>query len=528
MDRPTAAVGSYFVVFLNWLLTTGFVAIYQEGLLPNTLGFLLVIVLTARLKKNLSVAYAPLPSLVLSGIILALLILAHPFCSYWWFLSSLLLLGCEIGFSPGAPPSALIRRYLIIIEVGFLLSAYWWLPFVSNLRMNQTLATEPFNNDPLAMVLGRLLSMKNNGGWAMLLFAIAGGVELWRRGDRKTFFLLTGLIALSALLTVNAINAVLPFSSVVSSSQRLRFEGFYYWSVLLLAAHAVPPLWRRGPAMRGVLVALLVAGFFVFPLYHARWLSEPVTSESVADISDLRKTMNDRLTLGEFVFTEDDWSVIPVYGSPHFLQQQLPTASGKTWDVSGGLPEGTRGSRLITPLGQQLGNIPLVNQLRRFLDNHGVRYLVTTTAKSRDALQKTPDHKLIWEGTSPFPDRLALIERSGFQSRFGLPAEASAVLSKVSYAPPGAYELLFGQPVSLPAGTSLAVGFHPFLRVFADGRPISTLPNEDHLLTLREGIDHASTIEIVFTPPFLHRLTGWISLLGWITAIFLLFFKRRS
>ncbi|MCB4756388.1 MAG: hypothetical protein LHV69_05035 [Elusimicrobia bacterium] len=535
--RPThAALGTFLIPLLNGELSVGTTALYQEGFLPNATGFIFSIIALRRLKEDLAGDRRALSALLVTGICVAFTILSHPFCAYWWIWASLLLLITEIigGHQAWA---TLLKRYLLVLSLGLLLSAYWWIAFLLNL--DEMKRTDPF---ALTDIAGKLISMEHNGGWKIVLLAAFGIIYLFVKKEWKTLGFLGGAAVLSFLLSTGVINPFLPMGEMIQTSQRLRFEAYYYFFIITLAAFSIPLAWTLAgffPWPTLIKALRLSFSIFLFSMIltvrdNVRGFIHPISNPATRQIEPLRQYLLDHLQPGDFILTEDNWAAIPSLGTPHFLHHNLPQGTDRLWDLSGGLPEGTRGCVRPSDISYHLDKTGWIGNEEDYLRHRGVRYVVTSTGLSRRTLLKEhwlrltwPDPRLTGEW-SPGADFLALFELKNFNTRFGLPPEASALIKDLTYQAPGQYLIQFEKPVTLEAKTSLTLNYHPWLQVKANGKEISKSHNANFQMVLPEKAENIVTLEIRYVPPFPVQAANKLSALGWILGVLYLGFCLTS
>jgi hypothetical protein len=165
-----------------------------------------------------------------------------------------------------------------------------------------------------------------------------------------------------------------------------------------------------------------------------------------------------------------------------------------------------------------------------YLRSRGVRYIVTTNPATQSRLAGLP-----WLNQAYAGRVITIFELRDFSTPFGLPAAAGKNLTEASYHAPNSYDLRFAQPVSLPAGSALALSYHPWLKVTADGRPVATERSTDSQLVLGEPVESTRLLTVTYSPPLSARAPGVISLvalslvlLGLIRPDFLDFLRSRT
>lgn len=522
LKRIIAALGTSFLLALNASFGIGLGALYGVGLLPNGLGFILAIWTLGRLKRDLSRPDRSPRQLLLTGLAFGLLILSHTFSAYWFVAASLILLATEtIGRSE---ISWIIRRYGVMLGVGLLISAYWWVPLF--LGIDQMGPTGAIQQSPTGAILSGLLLAKDSGGIVMALLAAAGVAYLTLRHRYRTLGFFGGLLIFSLLLSVNAINSLLPFSSVIASSQYIRFQAFAAWLILALGAFGLGGIWAlcrkiKLPFVPGTLLASVVLVIFtqvVWPTLNVkRGFINVVNNPPTDDLGKVAGYLNANLKTGQFILTEFNWDARFYYGSPHFLNQRLPMEVPDAWDLDGNFPEGTLGASKAVLVASVLEQVPYLESQEDYLRGRGVRYVITTHPATRLKLAAVPWLREVFVGRS-----MQVFELTGYDRPFGLPATAAAQLAGVDYRDPGLYALRFNQPVDLPAATSLAVSYHPWLKARADGKPIPTRADVDHQLQLTQASTGISRLTLTYQPPFAARLPIAFSGLIFLAVVILL------
>ena len=537
MGRIPAAIGSSLIILMDPPFTAGINSIYQVGLLPNSWGFILTILLLARINRDISRENRSQKSIIFSGFLLGALILSHTFSTYWFFIAVPILIAGEITFSHGRWRQ-ILSRFALTLTIGFGLSLFWWYPFILNSpNMNEI---EPMHSFFTIEILTRLASLKEGGGIPIIVLAIAGIWTLWAKKEKKTIFFLLWIGFITFHVALNTFNAILPFGKILASFQRVRFEGFYLWTMIALAANSPGGLELlikkyKWPYRLTMLVAfILIQAFIVTPkLYLAKNIPRVLNNLQVRTLPDLAQFLEGRIKPGEFILSELNWGALKSYGTPHFLNQNLPLLSGQLWDLSGNLPESTRGSERAKILAQQMGNAEFFPQNENYLRERGVRYLVTLEDKTRRALLEFPGKfQLVCDYPQTFPKypsrpksilpMPAVFELKNFKTPFGLPKEIAAELADLQYFPPGRYLLSFKKPTDFPSPTTLALSYHPWLKIFADGKPLPAAPNEDHLLKINSPVSKVQKLEILFSPPPLLAITKILSGAFFLCLLFLL------
>lgn len=523
LNRLVAAFGTSFLLALNASFGIGLGALYGVGLLPNGLGFILAIWLLGRLKRDLSEPARGKYQFVLSGLLLGLLLLAHTFSAYWWLLASLVLAATEL-YPGGERLRRVGKRYGFILLVGLLVSAYWWIPLALNLEnMGPTGAIQ---QSPRLEILSALGLSQDSGGIVMSLLAAAGLAYLAVRRQLRTLAFFVGLGVLSLLLALNTINNLLPFSSIIGSSQFIRFQAFFSWLLMALAAFGAAGIWYllrriRIPYLPHAIFGAILAAVFLFvvlpTLDEKRGFVRAMDNSPVRELDDLAAYLNGTRKPGEFILSEFNWESRFYFGSPHFVNQRLPGLVDDSWDLQGNFPEGTVGATKALTIASTLEQTEYLLTQREYLQSRGVRFIVTTHPATRAGLRTVPWLRQTWQGTV-----LSVFELTDYAHAFGLPATAGPQVSGVSYQAPGRYEVSFAQPVSLASGTSLALSYHPWLRVSADGRPIATREDLEHRLELNEDASDVRTLTVDYQPAGSAKAAGVLSILAILAVVVLL------
>lgn len=512
LNRIVAAAGTSFLLALNASFGIGLGALYGVGLLPNGLGFIMAIWTLGRLKRELSQPERGARQLVLTGLLFGLLVLSHTFSAYWWVAASLILLATE---TLGRKASTLwaLKRYAIVAGIGLLVSAYWWVPLF--LGIEHMGPTGAIAQSSWSDILSGLLLAKDSGGIAMAVLAAGGLAFLAFRRRWRTLAFFGGTLAFSLLLSVNAINAILPFGSVIGSSQFIRFQAFVAWLMLALAAVGLAGLWHLLKRIRlpfvpatalGSIVLLLFA-LVVWPtLQVKRGFINVVNNSATDELEPTAAFLDQNLRPGEFILSEFNWESRFYYGSPHFVNQRLPMRSGKVWDLDGNFPEGTLGAVKPVLAASVMDDTAYLTSQQQYLRDRGVRYIVATHPGTRVRLAALPWLRLAHPGRA-----ISVFELVDFKTPLGLPAEAAAKVEAIEYEPPGRYRVQFKEPVSIPAGRSLALSYHPWYKVSADGKPIATDADDNDQLRL---LNHANakSLTLDYAPPAATRVAGLVSL----------------
>jgi uncharacterized membrane protein len=240
VDPLPAAEGAVLVPALNHSLGVGLGALYGLGLLPNGLGMLLAVATLGRVKRDLSDPERGVRHWIFTGFLVGLLVLAHTFTTYWWGLAAAVLVIVE---SLGNPRGvAIVARFLGILGVAALVSAYWWAPLLLNLT--QMSPPETMVPGPPAEMAKAMLLALDGGGPIIALLALGGCVFLIARRQWRVLIFLVLVAKLSFLLGMNLVNRALPFGRVVASTQFMRFQPFFALTWTLLAGFGVAGIVR--------------------------------------------------------------------------------------------------------------------------------------------------------------------------------------------------------------------------------------------------------------------------------------------
>jgi hypothetical protein len=526
--RPLgAALGAATALALDQNLGVGLGALYGVGLLPNGLGILLAIGTLGRLERDLADPGRDLRHRVVTGLWIGLLLLAHTFTSYWWAMASLILALTEAaGRSRGL---SILGRYAAMLAIAGLVSAYWWVPLILNLR--QMAAPEVMVPGPRLEMAKAMLLARDGGGPALSLLAILGlgSMAATRRFRHLLFF--GAVTALSFLLGLDVINRALPFRSVVGSTQFMRFQAFFAccWSILAgfglaqiaQACERLRSRWWAAAALAAT-AALLYVLVLNPSLERQRGYVGVVANAATAELDPLSRELRRRLRPGDFILSEFNWGARFSLGSPHFVTQRLPLVAANVWDLEGNYPESTRGATHAHYIASVLGAASYVRTQQEYLASRGVRFIVTCSPDTRSALADEDWLAPAWQGQT-----LALFELTGARRPFGLPIEAAAQVSAVSFDDRGRYRIAFRSPVTLPAGTSLALSHHPWLRAESERGPIAVGADAQHRLELAETARDVRSLTIAYRPPPVTAVAGAVSWIAWITALLWLAWRAR-
>ena len=154
---------------------------------------------------------------------------------------------------------------------------------------------------------------------------------------------------------------------------------------------------------------------------------------------------------------------------------------------------------------------------QNLLIKRGVRFVVTSQKKTFLSLKQQSWLTPIWtEGVQEKNEEtfLSVFEVKSKGRRFGFNPSLSSHLKEVQFVPPGHYRISFSSPVTIEQGAVLAVSYHPWLKVVMNGNVIATKPDIDSLLELTSEVKNVSTIDIIYSPPLMAKLSKIISCLG--------------
>jgi len=519
LDPLPAAEGAVLVPTLNHSLGVGLGALYGVGLLPNGLGVLLAIATLGRLKRDLSDPDRGSRHWIVTGLMVGLLWIAHTFTSYWWGLAAAVLVATETVRNPRGV--TIVTRFIGILCLAALVSAYWWVPLLMNLgQMSPPETMVPVSRGAMAEAM---LLATDGGGPAIALLALVGLIFLVTRRQWRTLMFLVLVATLSFLLGLNLINRALPFHGVVGSTQFMRFQPFFALTWILLAgfgvARVVQLCERLQPYERAVgavvfVTAVLFLGVVEPALVKHGGYVSVVGNAATAELRPIAAELRARLEPGDFILSEFNWEARYTLGSPHFVTQRLPLIAPEVWDVEGNFPEATRGAAHSHYLASVLGSADYVRTQRDYLASRGVRFVITTTADTRKALASEAWLRLVRPGAY-----LSLFELVGPRRPMGLPDTLAAQVSAVSYDDAGVYRITFRSPVTIPAGTSLALSHHPWLRASSEHGPIAVGENAVHQLALAEAARAVRTLTIAYTPPRRLWIVNAVSAFAWIVAL---------
>lgn len=536
LSRASAALGSGLLLSLNASFGVGLGALYGVGLLPNGLGFVLAIWALGRLKRDLFDRRGT-SDVLLTGVVFGLLVLAHTFSAYWFLLASAVLVVCAVWGKRRKDVIASLKRYGLTLAVGLTLSAYWWLPLLGTL--DGMGATGAIQQQPSGEILKGLVLSRDSGGWPLTVLAAGGLAYLgFRRRFRELgFFAATGVLTL--LLSVNAINALLPFGGVIGSSQFIRFHAFFALLMMVLGAIGLSGMWYAAARMPrpyrpvGIAAAVsavaLLFNFVVLPTMHEKsGFIRVVDNEPTAELGALSRQLEDRLRPGEFILSEFNWESRFFLGSPHFVNQRLPArtsgGSSPVWDLDGNFPEGTEGASRPVLIASTMGDRLFLHSQEDYLRARGVRYVVGTFPLTRPSLDYQEWLRPVWKGRI-----LSLYEVREYDRPFGLPPAAGRSLTAATFED-GTYRLRFRRPVTLAKGTVLALSYHPWLVVRNDGTgergdELRAKDSDDQLAIDEPAITRELTVS--YEPPGWVRGSWIVSVSGLLGLVMLLSKRRR-
>ncbi len=520
LDRIIAALGTTAILALNASFGIGLGALYGVGLLPNGLGCVLAIFALGRLKRDLSWPDRGLRQFLLTGSAVALLILAHTFSAYWFLLAAFVLVAAEsLGHEEFWQRN--LKRFGIIIGLGAALSAYWWVPLALGVGgMGQT---GPLQQNSLGTIFTDLVLAKDSGGLVVALLAAAGLAYLGVTKQRRALGFFGGLAIVSLALSLNLINGLLPFSEVIASSQYVRFQAFFSWTMIALAAFGLAGAWQlfRKVDLPYVPYALFGGGFaMLFVLVVVPTLREKsgfinvVDNAATAELPGVEQYLAENLRPGESVLSQFDWDSRNYLGSPHFVNQRLPLLNDRIWDLDGNFPEGTDGASQPVLIASTLEQTSYLNEQRDYLISRGVRYVITTNPTVRVRLAD-----VAWLKPVHVQRVLTVYEIDGFNQPLGLPPVLGAQLESVRFTGAKDYQVTFRQPVTLPAGTPFGFSDHPWLRFDAAGQRAGSSASTDHRLTLDSPLRNVKTLTISYQPSLLATLASRLSFFVFVLVI---------
>lgn len=519
LNRILAALGTSSLLALNASFGLGLGALYGVGLLPNGLGCILAIFTLGRLKRDLTWPNRGPTQFTLTGVSAALLILSHTFSAYWWLLASLVLVAAE-SYGSRKLWRRNLKRYGIIIGLAAVLSAYWWVPL--GLGIHDMGTTGAVQQSPRSEIFNDLLTAKDSGGIIVAMLAAGGIAYLAFCRSRRTLAFFLSLLALSLLLSMNTINFLLPFSSVVASSQFIRFQAFFAWLLMALSVFGVAGAWHLimrirlpyvAPALFGGLLTMYFVMVVVPTLREKSGFINVVDNAATAELPTIEKFLSSNLRPGEFILSEFNWDSRTYFGSPHFVNQRLPLMNNDIWDLDGNFPEGTKGSERPVTIASSLDQ-PGLETEKEYLLSRGVRYLVSTNIRTRAAL-----NGVTWLRPVMDAKVLSVYEIVGFDRKFGLPAGIAANVENVSYRDPNQYEIRFSTPTTLPTGTAVALSAHPWLSFESNGQKVRGDSDGDRRLKLNRTLENVKDLNITYEPSLAARISGYVSSLARVLVI---------
>lgn len=523
LSRIIAAVGASTLLALNASFGIGLGALYGVGLLPNGLGAVLAIWLLGRMKRDLSDPARNKYQFVLTGLVMGALLLAHTFSAYWVLLASVVLLATQ-AVGGGEPLQRCLKRYGFIVVVGLLVSAYWWVPLTLNLEhMGPTGSIQqPARGD----ILSGLLLARDSGGVIITLLAGGGLAYLAWLKRWRTFAFFVGLGLLTLLLSLNTINNVLPFHSIIASSQYIRFHAYFSWLMLAVAAFGVAGVWQLLKLIKLPYVPItvfisglaLLFGLVVWPsLNEKKGFINVVDNAPTRELDQLAGFLEANLKPGDFILSEFNWDSRFYFGTPHFINQHLPLHVPNAWDLDGNFPEGTRAAAKPVLIASVMDQTGYVRTEQRYLQSRGIRYLITTHPTTREQLQRESWLEEVWAGKA-----LAVFRLTNFEQTFGLPPAVGPQVATVTYDQPGDYHISFRQPVAIASQTSTALSYHPWLHAYLNGKQVPTRADSEYRLVLAGEGSNVTSLQIRYEPPLATKLASIVSILALLAIAVLL------
>lgn len=509
VNRVAAAAAAFLWLVFDARFGAGLGALYEVGLLPNGLGVVLMGFALGRLQRDLAATRPSTPRLAATAGVWGALVLAHTFSAYFAGLAGALLLALHV-VRRRALLAESIRRCAIVWGGMLALSAWWWLPMVGtigNMGPPETFDPKP----PLSTAMD-LLGGGRHGGPSITILALLGVAWLSVRRRRPHLAFLGGGLLLALAVTLNLINEWLPFSRVVASSQSIRFQTFVVWFLFGLAGHGLVAIWWlttrvRPPALSAAglgLAALLLVGFVFLPVLESkRKLVRVARNETTAAVPHLGKWLRDTLRPGEFILSEHSWDSKEEVGSPHLVNQRIWAHAPGVWDLGGNFPEGTAGAAEAVRIAKALGNPGAVASRRGYLESRGVRFLVSTCEKSRRTLEAEPAVRKAWSRAN-----LTVFELAEFHTPMGL----NAPIRSVTYRS-GHYRIEFERRLKFPAGTTLALSYHPWMQAWTGKTKVATRPDEQHRLALAADAE-GDELTLAYRPPIGTAVATSLSILA--------------
>jgi len=497
VERAPAAVAACLAATIDANWTFGGYAIFILGLLPNALGFLFAVLFLGSARRLVGGFSSP-SAIARTGLLGGLTILAHPFAAVWAAAA-----GAWLALTQrftGKKGTTSTRPLLIAGAWAAVIGSFYWLPFLAN--RHSLLPTEPFFPRSITGGFRTMALLSGMGGPVAATLAIAGLVALSRPEQKTRLLFFSGLLAIGFVLSTGVLAPIFPFSDVFGRTQWARFEGFYGWSALMIAAFAVDAAraWVVPPRRAAAISTLIMAVMLVTAgagLIRQRKDFTLVTPASVESLNELAGELERRLRPGDFLLSENAVEMSDVLGSPHFLNQRLPRLNPLFWDQGGSLPEGTVAAERFFSVSRDL--TVQAAMARGDLAEGGVRFLATVRRESRDALDHLPWLRRLWSDERV--NGMALYEVVGFDRRFGLPADISAHIDAVDFTPAGGYHVGFSGEQKLGYPLTTALAYHPWLRARADGQPLTAIEGNVKRLVFSSGPEAASDIFITYEPP---------------------------
>jgi hypothetical protein len=340
-----------------------------------------------------------------------------------------------------------------------LVSTYWWVPLA--LGISQMGPTGALTQSSSEDILSGLLLAKDSGGWVIAVLAAGGLGYMMATLQDRTFWFFCGTLFVTLLLSINAINGLLPFSNVIASSQFIRFHAFAAWLRMVLAMFGLAGIWHllRQVKVPYVAITTATAGMVilftlvVWPTLHVkRGFINVVNNSATSELPTAAVFLKENLRPGDFVLSEFNWESRFYFGSPHFVNQRLPSEVPGLWDLDVNFPEGTLGAAKPVLIASTMGQTQYLSTQEDYLRGRGIRYLISTNPATQSQLSGLPWLKQVYAGRV-----IAIYELRNFEQRFGLPIAAGAQVTDASFDAPNTYHLKFAHPVSLPTGTTTAL-----------------------------------------------------------------------
>lgn len=524
VDEKTSLITGFFCLFINRFESIGIQSIYYLGLFPNALGTLVSIFLLGALQRRINTQKFSMKDSVLAGGMIALLILCHPLCTYWFVGATLCLL------LPYIFSGVMQKNLLKICFTGALalyLSSFWWI--ASFLNKSNMEKVDPFNVPSFLELFERI---KINPGLFIFGLAAIGFFSLFYREKSRPALTVTFLLGWTVLLTTN----IFPLPSTISSTQSIRFEGILTWLIVVMASFSIgllSEILRKIPSLKksSTVLLLLIAGIafqnqynnFKSNLYWVKILPK----KSIIKINMVSRYLAGIIKPGEFVLGENNFDATDDFGTPHILNQYLTERVPNYWDLSGGFPEGIKGS--LKPFVISRTMDMLKEEDLNYLISRGVCYLVATQYKTKQYLSSFTTLKEIFPTSPAMEDEIHIFKILNETSPLGFPSWIQKNIQNISFKYPGKYEIQFSTPTNLPINLALGITYHPWLFGIANGSTqIDLQPNEINVLTLAQPVPQTSTLRIIYLTPTSARIAGWLSLLGWIGFAFSLILIKQK